>query len=170
MSRSPEPRVGPLRPGESVVVELEGVVPGYTRWSAFATILGVLVALSLPRMLGLGFIVGAVVIVAVVTVVFLAVYYVVGRRIAATATPPMDSPYLLLALTSQRVLLFDRGLGAEEPRLVEAAPVDDVGTIRYDRAGWLGPQRLGYAVDGTERREFEFPRGQPVKHFVAAFD
>lgn len=169
MSRSREPQVGPLRSGESVVVELEGVVCGYSRWSALGTIVGVLVALSIPRMLRMSFIVGVIVIVVVVTVAFLTLYYVVGRRLAATATPAMGSPYLLLALTSQRVLLLDRGLGAEEPQLIETAAIADVGTLRYDRAGWLRPQRLGYVIDGTDKREFEFPRGQPVSRFVEEF-
>lgn len=158
-----------LRPGEEVVVELDGVVTGYTRWSGLGSILGILLALSIPRMLELNFVAGAVIIVAVITAVFLVLYFVVGRRLASRAVPPMESPYLVVALTRQRVLVLDRGLGSDEPKLIEAASINDVGTVRYGRAGLLVPQRLGYVVGGTDRREFEFPRNQPVGRFVEHF-
>jgi hypothetical protein len=155
-----------LRPGEEVIVELDGVVTGYTRWSGLGSVFGILLALSIPRLLELNFVAGAVVIVAVITGVFLLLYYVVGRRLAKRAAPPMDSPYLVVALTRKRVLLLDRGLGSDEPKLIEAASVNDVGTVRYRPAGLLMPQRLGYVVAGADRREFEFPRNQQVGTFV----
>ena len=120
--------------------------------------------------MNLGFWIGVVSIVAVVTVVFLLVYYFVGRRLAARNTPPTETPYVTVLLTDRRVLLLDRGLGAEDPELVEETSSDNVSTVRYGAAGPLVPQRLGFVIKGSERREFEFPRSQPVAKFVEHFD
>jgi len=119
-----------LEAGESIIVELNGVVTG---------------------------------------LVFLFVYYGVGRPLAQRHDPPLGSPYLAVVLTDRRVLLFDRALGAEAPELIESAALRDVSTIRYSAAGLLVPQRLGFVIKATERREFEFPRSEPVKKFVDNF-
>ena len=158
-----------LRPNEPIVVELEGVVPGYTRWSALGGIVGVVVALTMPRMFNLGFWLGALSIIVVITGFFLLVYYLVGRRLASQSQPPTDSPYILLVLTDRRVLVLDRGLGSEEPTLVEEVSTRNVSTIRYEKAGTLSPQQLGYTIGSSDRREFEFSRSQPVGEFVARF-
>ncbi len=170
MSRIEKSGKDPLWPNEQTIVELDGVVPGYTRWSGLGGIVGIVTALTIPRVLNLGFVVGVISIVAVITIVFLLIYYVIGSRLAAGSRPPTESPYVTLLLTDRRVLLFDRGLGAEDPKLVEEALLTNVSTIRYGSAGPLVPQRLGYVISGSERREFEFPRAQPVKKFVRHFD
>jgi uncharacterized membrane protein len=158
-----------LRPNERVIVELDGVVSGYTRWSSAGGLLGILAALTVPRVLSLGFWLGVISIVVVVTAVFLLVYYLVGRRLAARAAPPSETPYVTLVLTDKRMLLLDRGLGAEEPDLIEECSRDTVSTVRHGSAGPLVPQRLGYVIAGTERRELEFPRSQPVARLVEQF-
>ncbi len=159
-----------LEPGERSVIELEGVVSGYTRWSGLGGLVGILLALAVPRALNLGFVLGVLSIVAVVTAVFMLVYYFVGRRLAARSTPSFETPYVTVMLTDRRVLLLDRGLGAEDPMLVEQTSRADVGAVRYSKAGPLVPHRLGYVRDGAERREFEFPRSQPVAKFVEYFE
>lgn len=158
-----------LRPNEERVVELDGVVPGYTRWSTIGGIVGIVVALTLPRILDIGFLLGLVVIVAVFLVTFGAVYYGVGRPLGQRATPPLSGPYVSLILTDSRLLLLDRALNADEPILVEDVPRGEVSAVSYSGAGLLKPQRLGYAV-GTDHREFEFPRSEPVKKLVSAFE
>lgn len=158
-----------LEAGESVVVELSGTIPGFTRWSGVGGVVAIVLALSVPRVFDLPFLWGAVSIVAVMALSFLVIYNVVGKPMAARNDPPMSSPYLALVLTDRRVLLLDRALGAETPILVEAAAPDDVSTIRYGAAGPLVPQRLGFVVGGSTRREFEFPRSEPVSQFVDAF-
>lgn len=158
-----------LEPGESVIVELNGTIPGFTRWSAVGGIVGIVIALSVPRLLGLSFLAGAVVIIVVMMLGFLVIYYAVGKPMASRNSPPMSSPYLALVLTDRRVLLFDRALGAEAPILVEAAPIEDVSTIRYNRAGVVSPQQLEFVVSGAERRKSEFPRSEPVSVFVDDF-
>ena len=170
MSRDQDAASAYLRPNERTIIELEGVVSGYTRWSSGGGLLGIVAALAVPRVLNLGFWVGVVSIVAVITAVFLLVYYFVGRRLAAAATPPSETPYVTVVLTDRRVLLLDRGLGAEQPKLLEEAPRSNVSTVRYGKAGPLVPQRLGYVFNANERREFEFPRSQPVTRFVEYFD
>ena len=159
-----------LRPDEQTVVELDGVVPGYTRWSGVGGVIGILVALSVPRVFDLGFVVGLVVIIAVLLVAFGAIYYGAGRPLGRRAQPPLSGPYVSLVLTDSRLLLFDRALTASEPVLVEVADLNQVGAVRYDGAGPLQPQRLGYAIGSVEHREFEFPRSEPVKKFVAVFE
>ncbi|MCP3999090.1 MAG: hypothetical protein GY722_29105 [bacterium] len=168
MSREQEKAV--LWPNEQTIAELDGVVPGYTKWSGLGGIVGVVLALTVPRVFNLGLLLGAVSIVAVITVMFSLVYYVIGRRLAAQSKPPSDTPYVTVLLTDKRVLLLDRGLGGEDPKLIEEAQLRRVSTIRYEAAGMLVPQRLGYVIRGTEHREFEFPRSQPVKEFVEYFD
>ena len=158
-----------LWPNETVVVELDGVVSGYTRWSGLGGIGGILAALTVPRVFNLSFWVGIISIVVVVTAVFLLVYYLVGRRLAARSRPPSETPYVTLVLTNRRVLLFDRGLGGEDPVLLEECSRNDVSTVRYGPAGPLVPQRLGFVIGATERRELEFPRSQPVSQFVDEF-
>ena len=160
---------GVLWPNERVVVELDGVVAGYTRWSGLGGIGGILAALTVPRVFNLGFWVGIISIIVVVTAVFLLVYYLVGRRLAARSQPPSESPYVTVVLTDRRVLLFDRGLGGEAPVLIEESPVNNVSTVRYRPAGPLVPQRLGFVIGAADRREFEFPRSQPVSQFVDEF-
>lgn len=158
-----------LEPGETVTVALNGTVPGFTRWSAAGGVVGIVVALSVPRLLGLSFLLGAVVIVAVMMLGFLVIYYAIGKPMAGRNSPPMSSPYLALVLTDRRVLLLDRALGSDAPILVEAGPIEEVSTIRYHRAGVMSPQQLDFVVTGTERRKFEFPRSEPVSVFVDAF-
>ncbi len=169
MSREEAVGARHLRPNERTVVVLDGVVRGYTRWSGLGGILGIVAALTVPRVLQLGFVVGMISIVVVITIVFLLVYYVVGRRLAAKSTPPSETPYVTVLLTDRRVLLLDRGLGAEDPKLIEEASSNSISTVRYGSAGPLVPQRLGFVIKGSERREFEFPRSQPVKEFVDYF-
>ncbi len=159
-----------LLDNESVELELEGVASGYTRWSGLGGIVGIVMALTVPRALNLSFWVGVVSILVVVTAVFLLVYYFIGRRIAANAEPPSETPYLLLVLTNRRVFLFDRGLGGEAPVLLEEANRNSISAVRYGAAGMLVPQRLGFVIKGNRRREFEFARPQPVKKFVEKFE
>ena len=154
---------------EERIVELEGVVHGYTRWSSIGGLLGILAGLSVPRVFGLPFWIGIISIVVVVTVVFLLVYYFVGRRLAAQSKPPSESPYVTLVLTDRRILVLDRGLGAEEPILLEETPRADVSEVRHRRARPLLPHRLNYVVGSGERREFEFPRSQQVGKFARDF-
>ena len=158
-----------LQKNERTIIELEGVVSGYTRWSGLGGIVGIVSALTVPRVLNLGFVLGALSIVAVVTIVFFLVYYVIGRRLAARSKPPAETPYLTLLLTDRRVLLFDRGLGGEDLTLIEDTLLDNIGTVRYGAARPLVPQRLGFVVNGSDRREFEFSRSQPVQEFVDHF-
>lgn len=165
----PAPDEGVLEPGENSVVVLEGVVAGFTRWSGLGGVVGIIVALTVPRLLNLGFFVGALSIVVILTLVFAVVYMGVGRPLARRNDPPMQSPYLTLQLTDRRVLLFDRPLGTDMPSLVESLDSSDVSTVRYGKSGALVPQRLGYVFRGTERREFEFPRSEAVKEFVDYF-
>lgn len=158
-----------LEPGEEVSVALNGVVKGFTRWSGLGGIFGIVAALTVPRVLNLSFVVGAIAIVFVLGLVFLVIYYGGGRPLARRSSPPMSSPYLTVALTNRRVLLIDRDLGSDRPALVESVELRQVSTVRYGKAGALVPQRLGYVIDGTGRREFEFPRAEPVKKFVDGF-
>lgn len=159
-----------LWPNERTIVELEGVVPGYTRWSGLGGIVGIVLALTVPRVLNLGLVLGAISIVVVVSAVFLLVYYFIGRRLAARSKPPSETPYVTVVLTDKRLLLLDRGLGGEDPKLIEESQLRTVSTIRHEAAGALVPQLLGYVIKGTERREFEFRRTQPVKEFVEYFE
>lgn len=171
MSRSAQrqPPEGILEPGESCVVVLEGVVPGFTRWSGLGGIAGIVVALTVPRVLNLGFVLGAITIVAVLTAVFAGVYFVAGRPLARRNKPPLQSPYLSLILTSKRVLLLDRRLSDDVSTVVEATDVNDINTVRYGKPGALMPQRLGFVIRGTEHREYEFPRSESVHPFVEYF-
>jgi len=154
---------------EQKIVELDGVVRGYTRWSGLGGIFGVVLALTVPRVFNLGFLVGAVSIVVVVTAMFLLVYYVIGGRLAARSHPTTRTPYITLLLTDRRLLLFDRGLGSEELELVEEALLKDVESVRYGKAGVLVPQSVGYLLGGVEPREFEFARGQQARALVDRF-
>lgn len=155
-----------LGPGETVTVTLNGVVKGFTRWSSLGGIFGIVAALTVPRLLDLTFVWGALVIVVVLGLAFLAIYYGAGRPLASRSEPPLNGPYLTLVLTNRRVLLLDRELGLDEPLLVEEVPLRQISTVRYGKAGPLVPQRLGYVVDGEGRRGFEFPRNEPVKKFI----
>lgn len=159
-----------LRPGEQPIVELDGVVPGYTQWSGIGGIIGILVALAMPRVFDMSFVVGLLAIVAVLVVAFGGVYLGAGRPLGRRAKPPLSGPYVSLILTESRLLLFDRALTAEQPILVEATDLAQVGAVRYEGAGALTPQRLGYAIGGSDHREFEFPRSEPVNRFVAEFE
>ncbi len=77
-----------LEPDESIVVQLNGVITGFTRWSGLGGIIGVVVALSVPRLLNLPFAVGMIAIVVVLGLVFALVYSFVGRPMARRNTPP----------------------------------------------------------------------------------
>ena len=158
-----------VRPDESVVVELDGVVPGFTRWSTIGGIIGIFVALLVPRMIAMPFLAGILVIVAVLLATFGAIYYLVGRPMAARCTPPMSGPYLSLVLTDQRLLVLDRALSSDQPELKESTPLEQIGSVEYEGAGPLSPQRLQYVVDGTEHRAFEFSRSESVRELVEAF-
>jgi hypothetical protein len=158
-----------LEAGEVVDVELQGVVPGFTRWSTIGGLGGIIVALSVPRIFQLSFIVGLLAIVAVMALVFLTIYYLAGRPLAQRCRPATSSPYIAVILTNRRVLVLDRALGSDAPQLAEAAAVEDVSTVRHSTAGLLSPQRLEYVFRATERRHFEFPRSEPVAKFVARF-
>ncbi|MCP4304670.1 MAG: hypothetical protein GY926_09850 [bacterium] len=166
---APDDPIHDLEPGETSVVVLEGVVSGFTRWSGLGGIVGILVALTVPRLLNMGFVTGAIAIVVVLTGVFALVYFAAGRPLARRSTPPMQSPYLTVHLTNRRVMLFDRPLGTDVPALVESTDSNDVSTVRYGAAGMLVPQRLGFVIRGTERREYEFARSQSVQEFVDHF-
>lgn len=159
-----------LEPGEELVVELNGVVPGFTRWSGVGGILGVLLALSVPRVFNLPFLAGAVAIVLVLGGAFFFLYAAVGKPLAARHDPPLSSPYIALALTNRRLLLFDRALGGDTAKLVEQSPLREVSTIRHQPANMLAPHRLGYVIAGTGRRRFEFPRSERVDDFVKRFE
>ena len=158
-----------LLPNEETIVELDGVVPGYTRWSSLGGIIGIVVALTVPRVFDMTLVAGLLAIVAVLVVAFGGIYLGAGRPLGRRSTPPLSGPYVSLLLTDSRLLLFDRALTAQQPVLVEVADLGQVGAMRYERAGLLTPQRLGYAI-GTEHREFEFPRSEPVKRLVATFE
>jgi uncharacterized membrane protein len=153
-----------------MIVELDGVVPGYTRWSTIGGVIGILVALTVPRVFQMSFVAGLIVIVAILLLTFGAIYYGAGRPLGQRATPPMSGPYVSVILTDMRLLLFDRALSAEQPVLVEATDVKQVGAVRYAGAGPLKPQRLSYAIGGTEHRSFEFARSEPVRKLVEAFE
>lgn len=154
---------------EEVVVELDGVISGYSRWSGVSGITAIFLALLIPALIETSFLVGVIIVVATITIIFLGVYYLIGRPLAAKAEPPMESPYLRLVLTDKRVLLFDRGLGGDGPGLLEESAANDVSTVRYQAATMLQPHRLGYVIQGTKRRQFEFPRGQNVGAFAEHF-
>ena len=51
---------------------------------------GIVVALSVPRLLGLSFLLGAFVIVVVMMLGFLVIYYAVGKPMASRNSPPMS--------------------------------------------------------------------------------
>lgn len=154
---------------EEVVVELDGVISGYSRWSGVSGVGAIFIALLVPSLLDTSFIVGAGIVVGIITSIFLGVYYLIGRPMAAKAEPPMESPYLRLILTNRRVLLFDRGLGGDGPQLLEEASIDDVSTVRFKSATMLQPHRLRYVIQGNKRRQFEFPRGQNASTFAGYF-
>jgi hypothetical protein len=158
-----------LGSGEEVAVSLNGVVQGFTRWSGLGGIFGIVAALTVPRLLNLTFVLGALVIVVVLGLAFLVIYYGAGRPLARRSEPPLSGPYLTLVLTNRRVLLLDRELGLDEPLLIEEVQLHQISTVRYGKAGPLVPQRLGYVVDGEGRRDFEFPRNEPVKKFIDVF-
>lgn len=158
-----------LRRNEEVIIELDGVIAGYSRWSGVSGIGAVLLALLVPSLVEMSFFLGVITVVAIITTVFLGVYYLVGRKMAAHAEPPMESPYMRLVLTDRRLLLFDRGLGGDDPTLLEEVGINDVSTIRYEATTMLKPHRLRYVIRGTERRQFEFPRGQRVRTFAEHF-
>lgn len=166
--REPRDVEGHIHPDETVVVELDGVVPGFTRWSTISGIIGISVALIVPRVLNLPFLAGIVAIVVVLLVTFGIIYSTVGRKFAARCIPPMSGPYLSLVLTDRRLLVLDRALSSDQPELKESAAVDEVGAVKYERAGPVSPQRLQYVVSGTEHRTFEFARSEPVRKLVAA--
>lgn len=155
-----------VRPDENVVVELDGVVPGFTTWSTTGGIIGIFVALIVPRVLSMPFLAGILVIVAVLLGTFGAIYYLVGRPLAARCVPPMSGPYLSVVLTDKRLLVLDRALSSDQPELKEAASIDEIGTVKYERAGPISPQRLRYVVRGTDHRTFEFPRSEPVRKLI----
>jgi hypothetical protein len=157
-----------IRPDESVVVELDGVVPGFTRWSTVGGIIGIAVALIVPRVLSLPFLAGIVVIVVVLLATFGAIYYFVGRPMAEKCAPPMNGPYLSLVLTDKRLLVIDRALNSDQPELKESYPVEHIGMVQHERAGPISPQRLRYVVEGTDHRTFEFSRSEPVRKLVEA--
>lgn len=158
-----------LQPSETVVVSLNGVVKGFTRLSGLGGIIGIVAALTVPRVLDLPFVIGALTIVAVLGLVFLLIYYGAGRPQARRHEPPLSGPYLSLVLTNSRVLLMDRDLGSDQAELAESVDLRQVSAVRYGKAGALVPQRLGFVIDGTGRREYEFPRSEPVKKFVDSF-
>lgn len=158
-----------LEAGEDLSVALNGVVKGYTRWSGLGGIVGIVVALTVPRVFELSFVLGAVSIVVVLGLAFAAIYYGAGRPLGRRNDPPLRGPYLTVALTNRRVLLLDRDLGSDQPELVEGVDLHQVSTVRYGKAGALVPQRLGYVIDGRGRREFEFPRSEPVRKFADKF-
>jgi len=158
-----------LQPGEAVVVSLNGVVKGFTRLSGLGGIAGIVAALTIPRVLELPFLLGGLTIVVVLGLVFLLIYYGAGRPLARRHEPPLSGPYLSLILTSSRVLLMDRDLGSDQAKLAESVDVRQVSTVRYRKAGPLVPQRLGFIIDGMGRREYEFPRSEPVRRFVEGF-
>lgn len=158
-----------LQDGETVVVALDGVVNGYTRWSGLGGIVGIVTALTVPRVLSLSFLPGAVAIVGVLLMAFGIVYAGAGRPLAKRHDPPLQSPYLRLVLTDQRVLLLDRPLGSDEPELVEEARTVAISAVRYGAAGALVPQRLGFVIGAKNRREFEFARSANVRKFVDYF-
>ena len=158
-----------LSDGESLVVGLDGVVKGYTRWSGLGGIVGIVTALTVPRVLSLSFLLGAVVIVVVLLGVFGLVYVGAGRPLAQKHDPPLKSPYLTVVLTDQRVLLLDRPLGSDDPNLVEESKTVSISAVRYGAAGALVPQRLGFVIGAKKRREFEFARSAEVRKFVDYF-
>lgn len=166
--REPRDVEGHIHPDETVVVGLDGVVPGFTRWSTISGIVGISVALIVPRALNLSFLAGIVVIVVVLLVTFGIIYSTVGRQFAARCKPPMSGPYLSLVLTDKRLLVLDRALSSDQPELKEAAAVDEIRIVNYERAGPVSPQRLQYVLNGVEHRAFEFARSEPVRRLVAA--
>ncbi|MDJ0663779.1 MAG: hypothetical protein QNJ75_04415 [Acidimicrobiia bacterium] len=155
-----------LGSNERPIVELDGVVSGYTRWSGLGGAIGVVGALTVPRVLNLGFWIGALSIIVVITGVFMVVYYFAGRRLASLSRPPTETPYILVVLTDRRVLVLDRGLGSEDLKLAEDVPVRRISAVHHSRGGLLAPQQLGYSVEGDGERRYEFPRSQPVGRFV----
>ena len=170
MAVSNQPGDAPyLWKNEDVIVELDGVIAGYSRWSGVSGIGAVMLALVVPAAVEMSFIVGVITVVAIITTVFLGVYYIVGRRLATRGEPAMESPYIRVVLTNKRILVFDRGLGGDQPTLVEEAGLDHVSTVRYEPTTMLRPHRIRYVVEGTKRREFEFPRGQRVRTFAEYF-
>lgn len=169
--KRPDTEVGQfLRESERAVVVLRGVVPGFTRWSGVGGILSILVALTIPRMLRLTFLVGAIVVIVVLIAGFATIYMLAGRPLAAKNDPPMSSPYLLLVLTTDRVILLDRALGSQVPTLVESYERRTIGAIRRTSAGFLRPQQLAFNVNGVGRRQFEFPRNEKVAAFMDHLD
>jgi hypothetical protein len=159
-----------LEPGEELLIELNGVVPGYTRWSGVGGVIAVIVALTVPRLLDLPFLAGVVVIVVVLAAAFLLLYVIVGKPLAARSAAPLVSPYLAVALTNRRLLLLDRALGGDTGQLVEECSRHDIGALRHRPASLLLPHRLTYVIAGARRREFEFPRSEPVGEFVDRCD
>ena len=170
MSRR-EPRDGEVhvRPDESVLVELDGVVPGFTVRSNLGGVGGIAVALLVPRVIPMPFFVGIVVIVAVLLATFGAIYYLVGRPLAAKCAPPMSGPYLSLVVTDKRLLVLDRALSSDQPVLKESSPLEQIDSVKYEGAGPLAPQRLHYVVGCTEHRTFEFSRSEPVRKLAEIF-
>ena len=131
--------------------------------------IGIVVALSVPRLFDVPFLLGVVLIVLVLGVTFVVIYYGAGRPLGQRNQPPLTGPYLQLVLTDQRLLLFDRALGSPQRELVESHRRHSIVVTKHEKAGLFTPQRLEYRA-ASEERFCEFARSERVGKLVAELE
>jgi len=85
----------------------------------------------------------------------------VGRPMAHRHDPALAGPYVVVALTSRRLLVFDRARGDAADALAAAYPRSSLTGVRYRRARLLRPHLLTFRA-GNRSLRFEFPRAEPV--------
>lgn len=156
-----------LRDGETVDISLRGLIAGYTRWSTIGSIVAVMAAFIFVTLGRLSFFPALFVLLLAVVFAFLGTLSLVGKPLARRHDPPLNSPYVSLAVTNRRVLLIEQGTGREISTLAEETLRSQISHVEYERGGLLTPQRLRYRAGGEER-SFEFPRVERVAMFVEA--
>jgi hypothetical protein len=150
-----------LEPREKIELTARGAIEGFTNWSNLGGTLAAIVALTVVRLARLGFWAGAATIVVVIVVAFMAMLMLVGRPMARRHDPPLTGPYVVVALTSRRLVILDRARGDEAGAVVAAYPRSAVSAVRHRSARLLRPHLLSFRA-GDRRHAYEFPRAEDV--------